>query len=94
MGYSLPHFTQINLSGRSEFRSDLHIGQAKISNSFLQTILANSITIVPGSISLDLKGDTITVLRFIEKTNVPKDPEIAGEMLKGKLEKTLLKMER
>ena len=68
--------------------------KTKLSNSFLQTILANSITIVPGSISLDLKENTLTVLRLMEKTNVSSDPEIAGEMLKGKLERVLLKIQK
>ena len=68
--------------------------KTKLSNNFLQTILANSITIVPGSISLDIKNNTLTVLRLIEKTNVSADPEIAGKMLKGKLEKMLLKIQR
>ena len=66
----------------------------KITNSFLQTILANSITIVPGSISLDLNENSITAIRLIEKKNVSKDPFVAGEMLKGSMERVLLKIQK
>ena len=68
--------------------------KTKISNNFLQTILSNSITLIPGSISLDLNDDTITVVRFKEKSDDSRDTEKAGESLKGKIERVLIKAER
>ena len=66
--------------------------KTKLSNDFLKTVLANSMTLIPGSISLDLTDDTFTMLRF-KKKNDDADMEKAGEALKGKLERLLLKVE-
>jgi multicomponent Na+:H+ antiporter subunit E len=67
--------------------------KTKISNHFLQTILANSITLTPCSISLDLKDDTITVIWLKGKTKASKDSKNEAEPIKDKLEKMLLKAE-
>jgi multicomponent Na+:H+ antiporter subunit E len=74
-------------------RVDIVYVKTKIKNSFLQTMLANSITLPPGTISLDLKDSTITVLRLTNEKD-DQDEEIAGEVIKGKFEKMLLKMEK
>jgi multicomponent Na+:H+ antiporter subunit E len=70
----------------AEFKTD-------ISNEFLRVILANSITLTPGSILLDLKGDTLTAL-WLRKKSDPAGHENVGEILKGGLEKRLLKAEK
>jgi len=65
-----------------------------IRNNVLRTVLVNSITLVPGSVSLGLKDDTITVLWLVSKKNGPPDIDNADELLKGKLERMLLKAQR
>jgi len=66
----------------------------RVRSRLLQTILVNSITLVPGSISLDLTDDTITALWLTRKTDTPPDFEKADELLKGKLERMLLKAQK
>ena len=68
--------------------------KTKITSRLLRTILVNSITLVPGSIALDLTDDVITVLWLTRETDTPPDIEKADELLKGKLERMLLKAER
>jgi len=68
--------------------------KTQITNKLLRTLLVNSITIVPGSVSLDLKGNTITVLWLTKKTTGYQDTENADELIKGRLEKMLLKAEK
>ena len=63
-----------------------------LTDGFLRTLLANSITHVPGTVSLDMEGRTITVLRF-RKTGTAPDPGAADDEIKGQMEKMLLKME-
>ena len=67
--------------------------KTRLSNSFLQTVLANSITLPPGTISLELKDNTITVLRLKSKKDTM-DDETVGELIKNKFEKILLKMQK
>ena len=67
--------------------------KTKLSNNFLRTILANSITLTPGSVSLELKDDTITLLWLKGKTESHQDAEKAGESIKSKLERILLRAE-
>ena len=64
-----------------------------IKNQFSRTALANSITIVPGSISLDLKDDTITVLWLAEKGWDRQQTKDAALSIIGKMEKMLLKVQ-
>ena len=68
--------------------------KTQITNKFLRIILVNSITLVPGSISLDLNDDTITVLWLKKKTAETTEKEDAGEILKGKLERMLIKAQK
>ena len=71
--------------------------KTKITNRFLRTILVNSITLVPGSVSLDLQDDAITVLWLQKKSEAFSnrgDGEDADERIKGKLERLLLKMQK
>jgi len=67
--------------------------KTQISNSLLRTILANSITLIPGSISLELQDETITVLWLKGKSKDSRHALSEGEAIKGKLEKILLKAE-
>jgi len=68
--------------------------RTRIKSALLRTILVNSITLVPGSISLDLTGDRITILWLMRKTETAPDTENADELLKAKLERMLLKAEK
>lgn len=65
-----------------------------ITNKFLRDVLSISITLTPGSILLDSEGEKITVLRLRGKNAVDDDRETAGALLKGKLEKALLKIQK
>jgi multicomponent Na+:H+ antiporter subunit E len=65
--------------------------KTELTSTFLRTLLVNSITLVPGSISLDLKDDTITVLMLKEKNSEMKDID---RILKGNMEKMLLRAQR
>lgn len=66
--------------------------QTKLTNKFLQTILVNSITLVPGSVSLGLAENKITVLWLKKKNDV--GSANADEFLKGKLERVLIKAQK
>ena len=68
--------------------------KTELTNSLLRTILANSITLTPGSVSLELNDDTITLLWLKNKKDSPQDAQKAGETIKRKLEKMLLKAEK
>ena len=64
-----------------------------IRSKALRTLLVNSITLVPGSVALDLTDDLITVLWLTRKKDAAPDIENADELLKGKLERMLRKAE-
>ena len=64
------------------FRTRLHTDLSRM-------VLANSITITPGTITLDLNDDHLTVHWFFCNTNHSK---LAGETVKGKIEKHLKKV--
>ena len=66
----------------------------KITSDFLKVVLVNSITLIPGSVSLDLKGQVITILWLRGKEDDPQDVEAADKLLKSELEKKLLKAQK
>jgi len=66
--------------------------QTKLTNKFLRTILVNSITLVPGSVSLGLEDNRITVLWLKKKNDI--GSANADEFLKGKLERVLIKAQK
>jgi len=66
----------------------------KITNDFLKDVLSISITLTPGSILLYLRGEKITVLRLRGINATDENREITGDLLKGKLEKMLLKIQK
>ena len=68
--------------------------KTKITNELLRVILANSITLTPGTVSMELKDDEITVLWLREKTSGPQDLDNADELIKGKLENKLLEAQK
>ncbi len=61
--------------------------ETKLEDELQRCILANSITLTPGTVTVDKKGNKLTVLWLDCET---KDSERAGEMIKGKFEKILL----
>ena len=61
---------------------------------FSRTLLANSITLVPGSISLNMKGDTITVLWLLEEKMNAEQGKNSSKFIVGKLEKMLSKVQK
>jgi multicomponent Na+:H+ antiporter subunit E len=67
--------------------------KTRLTDKLLRTVLVNSITLVPGSISLDLEEDKITVLWLKNKTKM-KGYDDPGEFLKGKLERVLIKAQK
>ena len=62
----------------------------KIKNETLRVMLADTITLTPGSILLDLTDDRATILWMRAKDTIA-DAEKAGELIKGKLERELIK---
>jgi len=60
-------------------------------NDFFNVMLANSITLTPGTLSLELNEQEIHVLWLRGKDDDPADLENADELIKGKLEKQLQK---
>jgi len=68
--------------------------KTQIKSGFLRTLLANSITLIPGTVSLDAQDGAITVLHFKEKADQSRNPEKIGQEIKGGLEKMLLKMQK
>ena len=72
-------------------KTDIVVIYTEIDNDFLKVLLANSITLTPGTLTLELKDDRLTVLWLRSKTSGSQDTENADELIKGKLEKQLLK---
>ncbi|MCL2377169.1 MAG: Na+/H+ antiporter subunit E [Defluviitaleaceae bacterium] len=72
---------------------DIVTVRTKIQNETLRVMLADTITLTPGSIMLDLVDDFVVILWMREKDNKA-DSETAGEIIKGKLERGLLKAEK
>ena len=85
------HAIKLILSGA---KVDIVEVKTKITNELLRVILANSITLTPGTVSLELNDDTITVLWLREKTSDSQDLGNADELIKGKLENKLLKAQK
>lgn len=62
--------------------------ETSLEDDYHRSILANSITLTPGTITLDLQDNRLTVLWL--KADTP-DMALAGERIKGKLERRLQK---
>jgi len=78
----------------TEAKVDIVEVKTKITNDLLRVVLANSITLTPGTVSLELKDETITVLWLREKTSDSEDLADADELIKGKLEKKLISAQK
>ena len=72
---------------------DIVTVRTKIQNETLRVMLADTITLTPGSILLDLVEDSVVILWMREKNHKAGSDE-AGEIIKGKLERGLLRAER
>ena len=68
--------------------------KTKLTDKFLRAVLVNSITLVPGSASVDLDGDAITVLWLVAKSAGREHIDGAGEIIMGGLERVLLRAQR
>jgi len=73
---------------------DIIEADTKITNEFLRNVLSISITLTPGSIMLDLNDGRLFILWLRGINDIDMDTESAGELIKGKLEKKLLKAQR
>lgn len=62
--------------------------ETALEDDYHRSILANSITLTPGTITLDLQEKHLTVLWLKADTQ---DMALAGERIKGRLERRLLK---
>ena len=74
--------------------ANIHVVEMKIkiSNKFLRTILANSITLTPCTILLEMEDDTFTVLYIKErKKEAMKSDSV---FIKDKMERVLIKAEK
>ena len=75
-------------------KADIVTVGTDIESDFLKVLLANSITLTPGTLTLDLSGDRLTVLWLRDKAGGPADMDGAGREIKGKLERQLLKAQK
>jgi len=75
------------------FVVDVVTVETKLKSDALRVILADSVTLTPGSILLEIDEDLITLLWLRDK-NTPGDSETAYKTLMGKLERSLIKAER
>ena len=72
---------------------DIVTVRTKIQNETLRVMLADTITLTPGSIMLDLVDDFVVIL-WMRAKDTKVNSEAAGEIIKGKLERGLLKAEK
>ena len=70
-------------------RADIVHFDTKLNSNTLKVIMGNSITLIPGSITLDYTGSEYTVVWMRARTS--SKPRNAGDALKGKLEARLIK---
>ena len=68
--------------------------RTELKNDFLRVMLANSITLVPGSVTLELRGDRLVILLLHEKTWGDEELAKAGKRVKGGLENKLLSAQK
>ncbi len=77
--------TKAVLAGDARVKPKVFSHQTKLQSTLNKVILANSITLTPGTVSVELVGDTLTVHALSDATG---DPATIAEM-----ERRLLKME-
>jgi multicomponent Na+:H+ antiporter subunit E len=84
----LAGFSTISKIISGKINPDIVEIETTIEDNLYICILANSITLTPGTVTIDKEGRKLKVL-WIDC--VTKDSKEAGEMIKGKFEKFLLK---
>ena len=68
------------------------VTKTSITNNFLRMLLANAITLTPGTATLNMEEDELTVLYLkLKNTEDEQDP---GEAAKGGLERFLIKIQK
>jgi len=67
--------------------------ETKIKNESMRILLADSITLTPGSILLDLEGQKLTLL-CLKMRNDTRDQKAMDDFLKGRLENQLMKVQK
>ena len=82
------HVIGIILKGQA--RTDIVQVRTKITNESLRIVLADSITLTPGSVLLDLTGDTITVV-WLRGVDEPEEVTNQEKLIMGGLEDALIK---
>lgn len=97
---SLPFFIILNLYVGAFYlikviivgeRLDIITAETKLKNETLIALLGDIITIIPGSIMIDISGDKITALWLRKKTEPDLDKmDNPGEVLMGYIEKRLI----
>ena len=86
------HVIKLIITGKA--RPDFVTVQTKLTNESLRVVLADSITLTPGSILLDLTDDKITVVLMVGTDESPLTGSLADREIKGSLEERLLKAQR
>lgn len=81
-------FSTLKMILSHNINPDIVTIETEIEDDFKKCILANSITLTPGTVTLDVKGKSLKVLWI---NCLTKDSKEAGEIIKGKLERKLLK---
>ena len=89
----LAGFYVIKMVITGKARADIVTIKTKLTNETLKVVLADSITLTPGSIFLDISDDNITVVTLVEQ-HIPKLTMKDGDRVKGKLEARLLKAQK
>jgi len=90
---------QIYLTGFSAMKlilmgasTNVVVTKTSITNNFLRMLLANAITLTPGTATLNMEEDELTVLYLkLKNTEDEQDP---GEAAKGGLERFLIKIQK
>lgn len=81
-------FSAVKMILSGDVNPDIVTIETEIEDDFKKCILANSITLTPGTVTLDVEGKQLKVLWI---NCLTKDGKVAGEKIKGKLERKLLK---
>jgi multicomponent Na+:H+ antiporter subunit E len=81
-------FSAVKMILSGDVNPDIVTIETEIEDDFKKCILANSITLTPGTVTLDVEGKRLKVLWI---NCLTKDGKVAGEKIKGKLERKLLK---
>ncbi|MCL2396997.1 MAG: Na+/H+ antiporter subunit E [Defluviitaleaceae bacterium] len=75
-------------------RVDVVKMKTRLNNETLRIILADSITLIPGSVLLELDGEDVTVLWITSSKAPVLDAAGTDELIKGKLERRLAVAQR